>query len=108
MLIEGYIESLEQEQIPWRKGWGNGDSQHNPITNTFYRGINQLLLNYKYDERRYEDPRWLTFNQIMNEGRTLENAKGQGVPLEKWGIYDREGKKYINVSDMKKIIAEEV
>ena len=23
MLIEGYIESLEQEQIPWRKGWGN-------------------------------------------------------------------------------------
>ena len=56
MLIEGYIESLEQEQIPWRKGWGNGDSQHNPITNTFYRGINLLLLNYKYDERRYEDP----------------------------------------------------
>lgn len=107
MLIEGYIESLEQEQIPWRKGWGNGDSQHNPITNTFYRGINQLLLNYKYGERRYEDPRWLTFNQIMNEGRTLENAKGQGVPLEKWGIYDREGKKYINVPDMKKISVEE-
>lgn len=40
MLIEGYIESLEQEQIPWRKGWGNGDSQHNPITNTFYRSCN--------------------------------------------------------------------
>lgn len=107
MLIEGYIESLEQEQIPWKKGWNNGDSQHNPITNTFYRGINQLLLNYIYDERRYEDPRWLTFNQIRKEGWTLENAKGQGVPLEKWGIYDREEKKYINVSDMKKIIVEE-
>ena len=107
MLIEGYIESLEQEQIPWKKGWNNGDSQHNPITNTFYRGINQLLLNYIYDERRYEDPRWLTFNQIRKEGWTLENAKGQGVPVEKWGIYDREEKKYINVSDMKKIIAEE-
>ena len=34
---------------------GNGDSQHNPITNTFYRGINQLLLNYKYDDIEIND-----------------------------------------------------
>ena len=44
MLIEGYIESLEQEQIPWRKGWGNGDSQHNPITKQTLFTV--VLINY--------------------------------------------------------------
>lgn len=56
MLIEGYIESLEQEQIPWRKGWGNGDSQHNPITNTFYRGINQQQV--KEISKKKESRNW--------------------------------------------------
>ena len=108
MLVDNYIKALESNRIPWKIGWEtNRSCHHNPTTNTKYKGINRLLLIYISHLRQYNDPRWVTFNQIKNKGWKLIDAKGKGIPLEKWSIYDIETKKYINYNDALKIKHEE-
>lgn len=49
----------------------------------------------------------MTFSQIKAANYKLNNAKSKGVPLEKCSLYDMETKKYLNISDVDKIVREE-
>lgn len=102
-LVELYIESLKQDQMPWKKRWIGGANM-NGITKKEYKGVNQLLLSLVAYNRKYDDPRWLTYVQIKNGGYKLKNAKGKGVPVEFWSAYDKINKKRIDFSDYEKII----
>lgn len=106
VLVDSYIESLEKEIIPWKQGWSTVKN-YNPVTKTQYRGINRLILYNAVAKNNYNDPRWMTFSQIKAANYKLNNAKGKGVPLEKCSLYDMETKKYLNISDVDKIVREE-
>ena len=105
-LVDSYIESLEKEIIPWKQGWSTVKN-YNPVTKTQYRGINRLILYNAVAKNNYNDPRWMTFSQIKAANYKLNNAKSKGVPLEKCSLYDMETKKYLNISDVDKIVREE-
>lgn len=102
-LIKMYLESLEENKIPWRQRW-NSSLNKNGITNTTYKGINQLLLSYVSYKEHYEDNRWFTYVQIKDKGYKLKNSKGKGVPIEFWSVYDTKSKKKISFEEYNKII----
>lgn len=102
-LIKMYLESLEENKIPWRQRW-NSSLNKNGITNTTYKGINQLLLSYVSCKEHYEDNRWFTYVQIKDKGYKLKNSKGKGVPIEFWSVYDTKSKKKISFEEYNKII----
>lgn len=102
-LIKMYLESLEENKIPWRQRW-NSSLNKNGITNTTYKGINQLLLSYVSYKEHYEDNRWFTYVQIKDKGYKLKDSKGKGVPIEFWSVYDTKSKRKISFEEYNKII----
>lgn len=91
-----FLEVLEKEQLNWKKEWQGIHTQMNGTTQHIYRGINQFYLHLVSASRGYQDPRWLTFHQIKEQGWHLENAKGQGVKVEYWFPYDTKEKKNLS------------
>ena len=59
-LIDMYIKSLEEGEIPWEKMWKTSIPE-NGITGIKYRGVNNLYLSYISEKRRYKDNRWIYF-----------------------------------------------
>lgn len=67
MLVNEYIKSLEQDQLPWIKDWGS-KPPHNAITRTpyrlltkFYFGISKnkinmrIVVGVRYDRQNQEN-----------------------------------------------------
>lgn len=102
-LIDMYIKALKEDEIPWRNRWING-ANINGITKKEYRGVNRLLLSLVSYKEKYKDSRWLTYVQIKQNGYKLKNAKGKGVPLEFWSVYDIKNKKRIDFLEYENII----
>lgn len=91
ILIDQYVNALDQEKIPWERGWS---VPHNPITGTEYSGFNQLWLAWVSDFKSYTDTRWYTFNEIIDRngkyhpGETWKLKKGsEGVEISNRPCY---------------------
>ncbi len=107
MLKEQYLNCLKEGKIPWQAGWKNV-KLYNGFSNHQYTGINKMLLQYLSNQRGYEDPRFFTFNQVKDMGLHLnETAKGNGIPIEFWSLYDRKEKKTITLVDFERIKVKE-
>ena len=105
-LIKMYLDSLEENKIPWEQPWTN-DVPRNAVSNYKYNGINNLILSYVANKRGYKDNRWCTYDQKQKKHWYFkENAKGQGVWIEFWSKYNIKTKKTISFSEYEKIIAE--
>ena len=106
-LIQMYTDSLKENILPWEESWDIDYRfhHHNPISNVNYHGVNERLLNILAITRGYKDPRWLTFNQIKDQGWTLEDAKGKGVPVEYWSVYNTITKKTVSLAEYNKAIS---
>lgn len=103
LLKKQYLDALGEGRIPWERGWG-GSRLYNGTSNHTYKGVNKMLLQYLCTERGYTDPRFYTFNQVKDMGLHLdETAKGNGIPVEFWSLYDRENKKTITMEEYKKL-----
>ena len=103
LLKKQYFDALGEGRIPWERGWG-GSRLYNGTSNHTYKGVNKMLLQYLCTERGYTDPRFYTFNQVKDMGLHLdETAKGNGIPVEFWSLYDRENKKTITMEEYKKL-----
>ncbi len=80
-LASSFIDILESEELSWTKGWKTKGTPYNPITGTRYKGMNIIQLFLTAKIRGYNDPRWVTFNQISDpEGKY---HKGQDWKLKK-------------------------
>ena len=79
-LVKMYLDALKENKIPWRERWYS-DLNKNGVTNTEYRGVNQLILSYVAYKEKYKDNRWLTYKQIKENNYKITNAKGKGVPI---------------------------
>ena len=102
-LIQMYLDALKDNEIPWRERWYS-DLNKNGVTNTEYRGVNQLILSYVAYKEKYKDNRWLTYKQIKENNYKITNAKGKGVPIEFWSVYDIKNKIRLDFPTYEKII----
>lgn len=116
-LLQFYMNALKEDTIPWEKGWSGGEPNHNEISGARYRGINQLRIWIEAYQKKYTDPRWVTFNQISDrEGKYHKGEKwhlkagSKGVPIEHWNLRRTDpetGKKtYINAWELKDRLAQ--
>lgn len=90
-LTNAFIHSLEEEQLPWARGWSVVRHQ-NAVNGNVYRGINAFWLAYQAVERCYTDPRWCTYKQAEAKGWHVKKGE-KGVPIEFWSMYDKKEKR---------------
>ncbi|MGQ1787491.1 ArdC family protein [Saccharicrinis sp. GN24d3] len=90
IINERIIEEFENGIVPWRKPWKNFDGSgdfvppQNFISRIPYKGINFVLL-----LNRFEQPYYLTFNQIKSLGGKI--IKGEkSFPVVFWKPVDHE------------------
>ena len=104
-LVNMYIDSLKDGKIPWRERWVSSLNV-NGISDKEYKGINQLLLSYVTYKEQYNDNRWFTYYQIKQKGYKLKDAKGKGIPVEFYSVYDIKNKKKIDFADYERLVNE--
>ena len=104
-LVNMYIDSLKEGKIPWRERWVSSLNV-NGISDKEYKGINQLLLSYVTYKEQYNDNRWFTYYQIKQKGYKLKNAKGKGIPVEFYSVYDIKNKKKVDFADYERLVNE--
>ena len=106
-LIDMYVKSLEEGEIPWERMWATKQPK-NAITSKKYRGINNLVLSFIAIKRGYKDTRWCTYGQMKKKKWSFkDNAKGKGVCIEYWSQYNIKEKKTYSFKDYEKIIRED-
>lgn len=104
MLVNEYIKSLEQDQLPWIKDWGS-KPPHNAITRTPYRLFNKVLLWYIQERNQYEDSRWCTIRQA--ESREWFVKKGEkSIPLEFYYYYNKRTHKSMTIEEFYKFVSD--
>lgn len=104
-IVDTFLGCLKEDIIPFQKGWKN-TGNFNAASGYHYHGINGFILKLVSDIEGYEDPRWMTFNQIKKCGCRLSNAKGKGIPVEFWSLYDTERKCKISQQEADEICNE--
>ena len=82
-LTETIISNLEKDGLNWVKGWSSKFAPQNATTEKPYRGGNKFKLMVAADQRDYNDPRWVTFNQAKEKGWQIKKGS-KSVALEKW------------------------
>lgn len=103
-LIDMYIKSLEEGEIPWEKMWRT-KQPYNAITKVKYKGINNLALSFIACKRGYKDSRWCTFNQIKKaKWKFNTDAKGKGICIQYWSPYNTKEKRKYSFDEYQKVI----
>lgn len=103
--IEEFMKSLQEEKMIWERGW-NIILHKNLISNTEYKGYNQLLLMYISQKKDYQENQWVTFNQASSKGMTIKKG-AKSVPIEYFTYYDKVNKKNITYAEYQKAIEED-
>lgn len=85
-LLNEYVKALEENTIPWHRGWGISRPK-NAISNKEYRGVNHMLLSFVAGAKGYEDNRWCTFKQANDNGWKINKGE-KSTPIEFWSIYN--------------------
>lgn len=91
LLADIFIKSLDEEKLPWSKGW---DTDHVPFrdknysTGYEYNGINKVMLEVWAEDKGYASNEWMTLPQANKLGFYLQKGE-HGVPIEKFEYYDR-------------------
>ena len=105
-IINEFLDSLKRDEIPWERGWKQ--IHHvNAVSNYKYKGINRFILSYVSASLKYNDPRWITFNQVKENNWKLKDAKGKGVPIEFWSPYDTETKKKLTNEEAEEMLKDD-
>lgn len=112
-MAEAFIHVLEEEGLNWKKNWRGvgGDAPFNGITEACYNGINRFNLALTAMARGYEDPRWVTMVQIMDNkdtyhpGQKWHLKKGSKASwVEYWYQFDLKEKKAVTWKDYKELL----
>lgn len=113
-LAEAFTHVLEEKGLSWRKEWAGqgGGAPHNGITKSCYRGINAFYLSLISMVKGYDDPRWVTMLQIMdNDSKYHPKEKwhlkkgSKATYVEYWYPYDINAKKALTWDQYKLALA---
>ncbi len=100
-LAEMFVNLLEEKDLKWKSGLKSfrPNAHHNGVTKSNYKGLNTFTLALVSLIKGYEDPRWVTMNQIMDKGNKYHpNQKwhlqkgSKATFVEYWYPYDLENK----------------
>ncbi len=98
-LFDKVMANLENDKSIWKQGWAVTGAPISAISGKKYNGINRMSLAVATMERGYSDNRWLTYNQMKENGWEFKrdeegNSRGKnaGVPIEYFSLYDKETK----------------
>ncbi|MGO3169145.1 zincin-like metallopeptidase domain-containing protein [Senegalia sp. (in: firmicutes)] len=81
----------KRENSSWAKSWEFIESQ-NAFTGHKYSGLNALYLALLSMTRKFEDPRFATFNQARQNGYHIQKGS-RGIPIQFFTFINRETKK---------------
>lgn len=75
---------IQSGTAPWQKPWTTaGVDPFNPLSGSRYSGVNYLLLQLAAVQRRYADPRWVTFKQCHDAGGHVKKGES-GTAIVRW------------------------
>lgn len=96
-LVKKIVDSLEQEDLIWRKGWQSfhGNRPFNIKSKHNYSGMNLLILTFESLNKNYNDPRWMTYQQAKELGYNVKKGS-KATTLSYFSLYDYEQKKIIS------------
>ena len=112
-MAEAFAHVLEEKGLSWKKEWRGtgGGAPHNAITKANYRGSNAFWLRLVSAMKGYQDPRWVTMVQIMdNDGKYHPKQKwhlkagSKATYVEYWYPFDLKEKKALTWEQYKKEI----
>lgn len=84
------IEMMKDKNTNWIQPWVDSYTRpYNPVSNSTYHGANVLRLWITSQEKKYEDPRWVTFKQAANNGWQIIPGE-KGTLLEYWNRITKE------------------
>ncbi len=76
-LVARFIAQLEQGTRPWARSWVGQESRFmRPLRHngTPYRGVNTLALWCAAEDRGFQSPHWMTFNQAKEFGASVRKG----------------------------------
>lgn len=100
-----FVKGLSEEGLNWKQGWATTGELRNAVSNRHYRGLNEFYLKLVSMVHGYKDPRWMTFNQIRDEGYHLEKGS-KGAKVEYWFPFDTIKKKGVSFEEKERLINE--
>lgn len=100
-----FVKGLSEEGLNWKQGWATTGELRNAVSNRHYKGLNKFYLKLVSMVHDYKDPRWMTFNQIRDEGYHLEKGS-KGAKVEYWFPFDLIRKKGISFEEKDRLIKE--
>ena len=89
-VTDSIIEMLEKGTAPWQKPWDPEKAfelPFNPHSARAYRGGNALHLMSVALKKGYQDPRWLTYRQVQENGWQVRQGE-KGTHIEFWQFRD--------------------
>lgn len=104
-MAEAFIKSLEENPKHWIKKWSSNETGRafNMSSGTPYSGSNAMWLKFVEIDNGYNDPRWLTFNQVIKMNEKLKNDEKIRIPkgtkmtkVEYYFMYDNLNHKSID------------
>ena len=114
-LADAFAHVLEEKGLECKKEWTGqgGGAPHNGITKACYRGSNAFWLSFVSMMKGYEDPRWVTMIQIMDNDKKYHPneqwhlKKGsKATYVEYWYPFDVKNKKALTWEQYKTELAD--
>ncbi len=111
-----FIESLKEDDIQWIKNWSY-ENPYNCFSEKEYTGINNFHLRLIQAHKGFSDPRWITYNQLMEMNKKIKDKnlkysiKGErGFKVEFWFAMDKtetsKKPKFYTFQEVRKILKE--
>ena len=78
------IASMKKNNGRWEKMFGDNIDAINSVTNNRYRGINQLMLSFTSECKKYKNNIWASYKQWESIGAQVKkDSKGTGIVFYK-------------------------
>lgn len=103
-IVQKVIENIKKGYIISPEAWNkNVFVPYNPISEARYRGGNRFRLMLAANVMEYNDPRWMTYNQVKKtDGLSFQSYdRTKGILCEKW-IFEKEQEVIDPVTNIKR------
>ena len=87
------IASMKKNNGRWEKMFGENINAFNSVTNNRYRGVNQLMLSFTSENKKYKNNIWASYKQWESiGGQVKKGSKGTGIIFYKPTLYTEDKK----------------
>ena len=87
------VSSMKQNNGRWEKMFGDNINAINSVTNNRYSGINQFMLSFKSESKKYKNNIWATYKQWESlNAQVKKGSKGTGIIFYKPSVYTEDKK----------------